>query len=188
MNLFGKSYREKELEKEINKLKITNESLQYNFEKQKETLKIKEKTIDLLMKINFNHNDSTNIEYLVKYGFGDEKSIKNWFQNDKMKNTLLGRFDSMLKAHYQMYQGYGDHLLTDKVSQMLNNELFENRINELAEINSALYLLASFEDWQRQFLMLLEDSGIEYYEHEEYLITSCLVYETMFRATTERMK
>lgn len=187
MSLFGKSNREKELETEITELKIENKSLRDNFERRTELLKTKEKNIDLLMKVNPNHNDKSNIEYLVKFGFGDEESINNWFKNDEMKNTLLGRFNAMLKAHYQMYQDYGNHILADEISRMMDNELITSRINELAEINDAHYLLASFEDWQEQFTMLLEVSKIEYNDYDEQIITSYLVYETMFRATMMRM-
>lgn len=188
MSLFGKSNREKEVEKKVEQLNTENKSLREEFARQKELLKTKEKNIDLLMNIRHNHNDESNIEYLVKYGFGEVDAITNWFQSEEMKNILLGRFNAMLKAHYQMYQDYGNNILTDKISNMLDIELISNRINELAEINNAHYLQASFEDWQGQFLMVLEDCKIEYTDYDEQIITSYLVYETMFRATMIRMK
>ncbi|WP_294964093.1 hypothetical protein [Sulfurimonas sp.] len=188
MGLFGKSKNEKELEKKINDLKIENKSLKDNFDRQRELLKTKEKNIDLLMKINSKGEDDHNIVYLVKFGFGDKNSITNWFEDDNMKDILLGRFNAMLKAHYQMYQDYGSHILTDEISRMLDNDLISNRIDELAEINDAHYLQASFKDWQGQFSTVLEDSKIEYNDYDEQTITSYLVYETMFRALMMRMK
>jgi hypothetical protein len=187
MNLFGKSNNEKELEKQVNELTLENQSLQDNLDRQTNLLKTKEKIIDMLMMVNHKFNDDTNIENLTKIRFGKEEYIRNWFQDEDGKNKILGRFEMMLQAHYNMYQNFGSHALTDKISLILDNEHISNRINELAEKNDAHGIQSSFEDWKEQFLMTLDEANIKYVNHEEQTITSYLVYEAMYRAMILRM-
>jgi hypothetical protein len=188
MGLFGKSNNEKELEKQIDKLTLENQSLQDNLEKQTNLLKTKEKIIDMLMMVNHKFNDDTNIENLAKIKFGKEEYIRSWFQDEDGKNKILGKFEMMLQAHYNMYQNFGSHVLTDKISLMLDNEFISSRINELAEKNDAQSLQSSFEEWKEQFIMTLNDNNIEYNDYEEQTVTSYLVYETMYRAMILRME
>lgn len=187
MGLFGKGQREKELEKQVDELILENQSLRDNLERQTNLLKTKEKFIDMTMMVNHEFSDEFNINNLVKMKFGKEECIKNWFQDEDGRNKILGRYELMLKAHYNMYQNFGSHTLTDKISLMLDNEFISSRINELAEINDAHSIQSSFEEWREQFIMTLDEHNIKYEDHEEATITRYLVCETMYRAVILRI-
>ena len=188
MGIFGNKNKAKKLELQVDELIMENNSLKDNLERQTNLLKTKEKFIDMLMMVSHEFNDDTNIENLAKMKFGREEYIRSWFQDEDGKNKILGRFGMMLKAHYNMYQNFGFHTLTDKISLMLDNKFISSRINELAEINDAHSIQSSFEEWKEQFIMILNEHNFEYADYEEQTITSYLVYETMYRAMILRME
>ena len=156
-------------------------------------LSIEEKTIEMMSKVSRNFSDETNLDNLIEMGYGKEEDLRTWFNLDMpgKKETggsyIIGRFLQMLLIHNMMYQDFGNHVITDEVFMIIDNKNISERMDELAELNSAHSLASSFEDWQGQFLMELKEHDIEYEDINESYITRYLVLETMFRAMILRM-
>ena len=156
---------------------------------------VNEKIIKMTMKVNRNFSDEANISSLVEMGYGDQSSVENWFNIEEVPNTresgkdyIISRFTAMLQRYYMLHQEDSDHVLTNLLWEIVNNKGVSERIDQLAELNDAHSLLSSFDSWQEQYRMTLEENNIEYdVDYDEFFLTSSLVSETMFRAMIRRM-
>ncbi len=160
-----------------------------------ETNSINKKIMKMAMKVNRDFSDEANISNLVEMGYGDQSSVENWFNIEEVPNTresgkdyIISRFAAMVKQYYMLHQEDRDHVLVDLLWKIVNNKGVSERIDELAELNDAHSLLSSYDSWQEQYRMTLEENNIEYdVYYDEFYLTSSLVSETMFRAMIRRM-
>ena len=160
-----------------------------------ETNSVNEKIIKMTMKVNRDFTDEANISNLVEMGYGDQSSVENWFNIEEVQNTresgkdyIISRFIAMVQRHYMLHQEDRDHVLINLLREIVNNKGISERIDQLAELNDTHSLLSSFESWQEQYRMTLEENNIEYdVYYDEFFLTSSLVSETMFRAMIRRM-
>ena len=160
-----------------------------------ESNSVNEKIIKMFMSVNKDFTDESNISSLVEMGYGDQSSVENWFNIEEVPNTresgkdyIISRFISMIQRYYMLHLENRDHVLINLLWEIVNNKGVSERIDQLAELNDAHGLLSSFETWQEQYRMTLEENNIEYdVYYDEFYLTSSLVSETMFRAMIRRM-
>jgi len=156
---------------------------------------INKKFMKMAMKVNRDFSDEANISNLVEMGYGDQSYVENWFNIEEVPNTresgkdyIISRFTAMVKRSYMLHQEERDHVQVELLWEIVNNKGVSERIDQLAELNDAHSLLASFDSWQEQYRMTLEENNIEYdVYYDEFYLTSSLVSETMYRAMIRRM-